>query len=131
MFKPGSVYETDHLGRNPVPKITDTVIGSYLVSDEKYLYINNGYEHLLNPEKPCIFQVYDHQLQYIDSFIVPDVVGQNYQLDPPIGGEKYQYLLFEEEDIGEWGLYIWDKSEIGTLHGKAYTQKKVVYGDKE
>lgn len=131
MFKPGSVYETDHLGRNPVPKITDTVIGSYLVSDEKYLYINNGYEHLLNPEKPCIFQVYDHQLQYIDSFTVPDVVGQNYQLDPPIGGKKYQYLVFDDEGTGEWGLYIWDKSEIGTLHGKAYTQKKVVYGDKE
>ena len=48
-------------------------------------------------------------------------------IGPPVGGEKYQYLVFDDEENCEWGLYIWDKSEIGTLHGKPYTQKKVVY----
>ncbi len=73
----------------------------------------------------------------IDEFTLPDTMkNTKYPQEPPIGGEKYQYLVFEEvekdEETGEvknleWGLYIWDKSSIGTLHGKPYEQTKIVY----
>ena len=65
--------------------------------------------------------------QLIDECVFPET--SYYYNDPPIGGE-YQYLLFEE-DTGEWGLYIWDKNEIGSLHGSACIQEKVSYGKTE
>lgn len=27
----------------------------------------------------------------------------------------------------KWGIYVWDKSDIGTLNGKTYTQKRICY----
>ena len=40
-------------------------------------------------------------------------------------------MSYEDLEKGEWGLYIWDKSSIGSLNGKAYKQEKVVYGKGE
>ena len=98
---------------------------STYVSDGKYFYLFSGFLSHNDPDIEDHFLVYDGQMELVDEFSVPDT--NTYTMDPPIGGEKYQYLVFDDEETGEWGLYIWDKSEIETLHGKAYTQQKIVY----
>ncbi len=97
----------------------------HVVYDTKYLYVNNA-SVLINPEIKK-FWVYDENMELVDEFILPETDREIE--DPPIGGENYQYLIFDDGETGEWGLYVWDKSEIGTLHGKPYTQQKVVYED--
>ena len=101
------------------------ISSSFLHSDFSYLYVTAGTLPNFYKEEESWVKVYDKNFQLIDEFVLPET--SYYLNDPPIGGEKYQYLLFEEEDTGEWGIAIWDKSELGTLHGKPYTQKKVVY----
>ena len=127
-----SLYETQLIGIRPdgtdrtvelerIPQVYNVVY------DTKYLYVNNA-QVLINPEIKR-FWVYDENMELVDEFTLPETDRE--VEDPPIGGEKYQYLVFDEEEGGEWGLYIWDKSEIGTLHGKPYAQQKVVYEDRK
>ena len=127
-----SLYETQLIGIRPdgtdrtvelerIPQVYNVVY------DTKYLYVNNA-KVLINPEIKR-FWVYDENMELVDEFTLPETDRE--VEDPPIGGEKYQYLVFDEEEGGEWGLYIWDKSEIGTLHGRPYAQQKAVYEDRQ
>lgn len=51
------------------------------------------------------------------------------------GDEDYRYQIYEiwnkaengSSEVTEWGLYTWDKKEIGTLKGKPFTEKKLTY----
>ena len=119
------VMSSDPDGANTVSAVKDIYQGSFVVSDGKYLYVNTGIIRLPYPEQENFFWVYDSDMNKVDEFTLPDTYSD--RIDPPIGGEKYQYLLFEDNGSGEWGIYVWDKSEIGTLHGKVYTQQRIVY----
>ena len=134
---PSAVVDNDHLKLVPVYAkngreepgemvINECASSSYLVTDNKYLYINNCFLNLIDSNIEKRFWVYDQDFELIDEFTLPDT--DTHLTDPPIGGQYYQYQLYEDETAEEWGLYIWDKSSIGTLHGKPYSQEKVVGG---
>ena len=109
--------------------------GKMLMSDEKYLYITNGWLSVdmsfaeeRDPEVPDLYVwVYDDRMDLVDEYAIPDTNDEPNYEQPP-GGEV-QYMRLQDEEIGEYGLYIWDKSDIGTLHGKAYSQRKVLYSN--
>ncbi len=120
-----SVYRMDVDGTNREDVIESVPNGSLLMSDGKYLYRNNAWEHYSFPEEEFRYWVYDQDMNLIDEFVSPETGGS--LLGSPIGGSGYQYLLFDDEN-GQWGLYVWDKSSIGSLHGAPYTQEKIIYG---
>ena len=93
-------------------------------SDGKYLYMDNQSLHELYGEKRHVL-VYDEDMKLFDEYTYPSDCEERFA--PPIGGERYQYLKYADEETGEWGLAIWDKSSIGSLCGNAYTQEKVSY----
>ena len=105
--------------------------GTYLMADGKYLYINYGaslriqfYDDRKIEDEEVLFEAYDKDMNLIDEFNIPRTNWT--MMDPPIGGEKYLYLPFEDIETGEWGLLVWDKSEIGTLHRKTVSAAKVL-----
>ena len=132
----GTICISDYLNKNPREVLDHVPRGSYVVSDLKYLYVNNSYLHVKDPGTEIRFQVYDKTMTLIDEFTLPESLNlTSYVLEPPVGGEKYQYLLYDiykldeetgEEKVCEWGLYVWDKSSIGTLKGKPYAQTKII-----
>ena len=93
-------------------------------SDGKYLYLDNQGLYEFYGDKRQVM-VYDENMKMVDEYTYPDTYQD--MATPPIGGERYQYLKYIDEETGEWGLMIWDKSSIGTLHGSPYTQTKVPY----
>ena len=121
-----SIRHTDVLGKNQESVIDNTAQGCLMGSDSRYLYVNNTMLNYFDPEIETCFRVYDQELKLIDEFTLPE--ADTPTIDLPVGGDKYQYQVFEDYETGEWGLKIWDKSSVGTLKGKAYTQKKVVGG---
>ena len=125
----GEIYVSDYR-KKEVRKVLDHVsLDSYIVSDQKYIYVNNALDHWKNPDIEIRYQVYDPEMTLVDEFTLPETMKNTpYSLDPPIGGEKYQYLVFNDHESGDWGLYVWDKNSIGSLHGKPYEQTKIVYG---
>ena len=124
------LYRTDWNGKGAVPVISGLYEEFSIQTDGRYLYIDDSaYKMLEDPESDIHVQVYDENMEPVDEYIIPET--KSYPMGGPVGGEKYQYLLFDDGETGEWGLYIWDKSEIGTLHGKPYTQQKVVYESRE
>ena len=110
---------------NETKEVLNIPQGVFLTSDTHYLYINSGSLNAVNPEEKKFFKVYDSSMNLVDEFIVPEEFGD--QRDFPVGGERYLYMRYEDEDTGEWGIMYWDKSSIGTLHGKAPEIVKVVY----
>ena len=124
-----TLYRTNWKGNEAVPALTESYEEFQIQTDDQFLYVDNSTHKLLDdPNAELKVKVYDKDFNLIDEYTVPD--SEIYSLGAPIGGTKYQYMIFDDEDAGEWGLYIWDKSEIGTLHGKPYTQQKVVYQDR-
>ncbi len=132
------VYVCDYLNKESELVLNHFPRYSYITSDLKYLYVNNGYSLFEDPGAEVWFKVYDESMTLVDEFTLPETMKDvlYYPQEPPIGGEKYQYLVFEDaeeneetgtKEVREWGLYVWDKSSIGTLHGKPYEQTKIVY----
>ena len=129
------LFEEDYNFETPVYRLNwdgsskETVMekmpqGYAVYSDEEYLYLDNQFLCELYGTKRQVL-VYNEKLEQVDEFTYPGTVDT--RITPPIGGEKYQYLMYNDEETSEWGLYIWDKSVIGTLRGSAYTQTKVPY----
>ena len=126
------LLKTDLNGSEEEIVFSEIESGKCLQSDAEYLYISNGwlsyqFDEEDNRPKPeeNHFWVYNKNMELIDDFCMPDTYPED-DVDPSLGG-RCQYLVFDDEITGEWGLYIWDKSEIGRLHGKPYTQQKTVY----
>ena len=120
---PVTLYETDILGGEKKAVLADYKQGNQLSCDGKYYYVNNVLVSSGNPETELEYRVYDKDFHLVDTFKMPE--SDTYPYGAPIGGEKYQYLKFYKGD--EWGLYIWDKSDIGSLKGDSYPQEKIVY----
>ena len=125
---PTEVYRTDLQGENRETVFEDIPQGYYVVGDEQYLYLNNAILVTWGDLTEKQYWVYDKDLKPVDQFTVPDT--DTSYLDPPIGGTDYQYEIFDDPDTGEWGVLVWDKSKIGSYHGAAYEQERIVYGVK-
>ena len=125
---PTSVYRTDLDGGNREVVFEGVPQGYYVVGDEKYLYLNNAMLVSWGNEEQKRYWVYDRDMNPVDEFTVPDT-DMSY-LDPPIGGTDSQYEICDDPDTGEWGVLVWDKSKIGSYHGAAYEQERIVYGVK-
>ena len=127
--KEGEVYLSDYLFRD-FRKVLDHVpLDDHVVSDQKYIYVHNVVNHWKDPDTKVLYQVYDPEdMTLLDEFTLPDTMkNTHFTMEPPIVGENYQYWGFEDNMTGEWGLYVWDKSSLGTLHGKPYEQIKIIY----
>ena len=129
---PVPIVSSDYKGDDLRVEMEGVYNSSTLYCDGKYLYVsNNSIRYFLPDEINCL-KIYDKELKLIDEAVVPEIndINENPLLaviDSPIGGSGYQYLPYEDEESGEWGVLVWDKSEIGTLHGSFYTQQKIVY----
>ncbi len=105
-----------------------------ILSDENYLYITDGLGWMW--KYPTFHDVYDSDLNKIDTFLVPDF----FNVDLPVGYGGRMIQVFEstapatatgpksivlrnafgeysEEPVKCWGVLIWDKSKIGTYNG--------------
>lgn len=138
-FHKTDVIRMDYDGKNIEVLLSGVEQGKMIYDDGKYIYLSSGWlthpwseedeETVRKKMEARHYWVYNKEMNLVDDFSLPST--DQTTIGPPVGGEKYQYLVFDDEETGEWGLYIWDKSEIGTLHGKAYTQIKVVYKDRK
>ena len=99
-------------------RLHDVPVTTQLKSDGNYLYLTD------TSSNERRYRVYDHEMNQIDEFIM-EITGTD--IDPSVGGKDFQYLIFDDREAGEWGLYVWDKAEIGTLNGGKCSQIKVPY----
>lgn len=122
-FAKVNMYSSDFSGEDI--KDTNLLVEQawFFQSDGKYLYVEDVLSAALYGDKPKTIYVYDSSLNLVD-FYTPPATDISF-INSPIGNEHYQYLLFDEDN--EWGIYVWEKSGIGTYHGSTYDQKRVVY----
>ncbi|MBR4164171.1 MAG: hypothetical protein IKR11_11665, partial [Solobacterium sp.] len=111
-------------GTNSETMMKNIPQGKVLLSDGKYLYLENGWMVLDGDEEVKRFWVYDQDMNLVDELAVPDTYLGTFT--PPVGGTDYQYQIFDDSENGAWGIYVFDKSKIGTLHGAPYPQEKIV-----
>ena len=119
------LYETDVFGETKNIVLKDIPQGERISSDGRYFYFNNSRFNELDSETEIVYQVYDSSFRQIDEVCMLDT-GEFWS-EIPVGGEKYQYLRYDDAESGEWGLYIWDKSSIGTIHGGLCPYSKIPY----
>ena len=105
-------------------ELGDICQGNLILSDGRYLYINSG--NIPEPDlgKAKRWRAYDENHEFVDEFILPE--SSYYYYAVPIGGEHYQYLVYEDES-GQWGISVWDKSLIGSYHGKTVEPEIILY----
>ena len=105
---------------------------SRIIADEKYLYVTNSADSSGEPD--IYHDVYDENLNKIDSFTVPSFFNQ----DLPVGTVQRVIAVFESTELPadtspdsiyipgiierdapakSWGVLIWDKSKLGTYNG--------------
>ena len=110
--------------------------GSVLGYDGKYFYLDQTFvDYEKNKAEAAsgqisggtgsdshAVQVYDRSFRPVDEIRMPSVNETGGCT--PVGGEKQQYRLYEDENTGDWGLIVVDKSEIGTLNGRSLPVKQ-------
>ena len=119
------LVQADIYGKPEKNVLEDIEQLSNILSDGKYLYICNTQIHQAYPEIEEECRVYDENFQLVDKFKLPDT-GNLYVV--PIGGEKNQYVRYSDEESGEWGLLVFDKSRIGTIQGDYCPYSFIRYG---
>lgn len=114
-----SVYENGPSERGSGSAvIRDLDISSVIASDGRYLYVRRSTYALREN-----FYVYDREYRLVDTFF--DQRKDSFLDDAPICGESFRYIRFSDPWSGEWGLYVWDKKEIGSLNGRAPDYRKI------
>ena len=119
------LYQCDEYGENESIVIKNIPQGSILKYDGRYYYLDNAMISHEDPEVENKVRVYDEEFVLKDEFSLPST--DTYLYDTPIGGAKYQHLIFDDSETEEWGLYVWDKEEIGQLNGRSYSQQRICY----
>ncbi|MBR0086897.1 MAG: hypothetical protein IJL98_04060 [Lachnospiraceae bacterium] len=109
------LQETDVFGHVKETLPEKLRVTDWLQGDGTYLYVTNTYDHIMDPSRDEICRVYDMDLKQVDEYVLPDT-GNTY--GAPVGGGAFQYLTYENEENGEWGLLSFDKSLISTLQGR-------------
>lgn len=115
-------YKTDLLGKNGKKVLTEkeSEITS-ITSDGTYFYFDNANQVVKKPSKKQIITVRDENMKVVDTFMLPD--GKlNYSFTPQ--DEKY-FLFGKYNDDGKCVLVLADKSQIGSINGKAIKYKEL------
>ncbi len=120
-----SILRTDIYGRDGEIVIPEIEQLSTMMSDGNYFYITNTQIHLAYPEVEEKCLVYDDNFQLVDEYKLPDT-GNPY--GPAIGGDAFQYVRYSDEESGDWGLLVFDKSRIGSIHGDYCPYSFIRYG---
>ena len=116
----GHVYMSDLDGGNPEVILEDVPQGTRLIADEDYLYLANTAFVIREGEERQIYQVYDKEMQLVDSIGIPYTSPK----DREIGyAEGFYYLKNISDD--KIALVYFDKSTIGTHQGKDFEYKIV------
>ena len=119
------LVQADIYGKPEKTVLEDIEQLSNILSDGKYFYICNTQIHQAYSEIEEKCQVYDENFQLVDEYKLPDT-GDPYVV--PIGGEKSQYLCYSDKESGEWGLLVFDKDKIGSIHGDYCPYLFIRYG---
>ena len=126
---PGVRYLADLDGTNAEVLLSDTPHCYKFISDGVYLYQTNSYAVDYGYEENSVYQVFDRDLQLVDTFALPydDFVGC-IGIGPP--DKLYyvfrRYLTPGDESSLTWGVACWDKSGIGTYNGRPFDVTKTL-----
>ncbi len=123
------LYIADLDGSNMEVFLEDAVYGDYYYSDGKYLYVSNYALVARGLEEEEYFQVYDSDMNLVDTFTIPFDGTWNVG----IGREEGIYFwTYGENDLDEDGetilsmsLNLFDKGSIGSLDGGAFEYSEV------
>ena len=126
-YTSSDLYRCDAMGgsENLVLKKSDIPENVSLGFDGRYFYLCTMLTDSESNTSNKRFLIYDKDFKKVDEITVPKT--DSFMYDSPVGGMDHQYLLFDDPESNEWGIYVWDKSDIGTLNGKTYTQKRICY----
>ncbi len=127
------IYVTDLDGSNPELLMDDVPYGTYIYSDETWLYMTNYYAMVMGEDDEQYYKVYDSGLNLVDTFVSPfESVWSTC-----IGMAEGTYFwtvgsgsIAVDEDGNTTGyrsmtLQFFDKSDIGTLDGAEFTYSEV------
>lgn len=114
------VYMSDLDGRNPEVILEDVEQGTRLIADEDYLYLANTAFVIREGEERQIYQVYDKEMQLVDSIGIPYTSPKDREIGYADG--FYYFNRISEDKIA---LLYFDKSTIGTHQGKDFEYKIV------
>lgn len=126
-----TIARTDWKHSEAEPVITGISRFEWPVSDGKYLYVHNYVEKIFSddPSFPVTFKVYDKDMKPVDEFRLPEK-KDSWKWNPnapDIGGEKYLYFTWQDDESQEWGIGRMDKSRIGNLKGAEIETELITY----
>ena len=114
------VYMSDLDGGNPEVILEDVEQGMRVIADENYLYLSNTAMVIREGEERQIYQVYDTNMQLVDSIGIPYTSPKDREIGYADG--FYYFNSISEDKIA---LLYFDKSTIGTHQGKDFEYKIV------
>lgn len=130
------VYIADLDGTNAVVLMEDMSMYRWYSSDGNYLYVSNtpecldtiyqDYDPNDDTEKKYefvqILDVYDKNMELVDSMQAP---FHTFPTEPVYGIGDKMYILIQNDTRDGIQIECWDKTKIGTYHGKEYELTKV------
>lgn len=114
------VYMAELDGSNPRIILEDVKQGTRLIADENYLYLSNTAFVLREGEERQIYQVYDKELQLVDSIGIPYTSAKDREI-----GYADGFYYFKNMGEDKMALVFFDKSTIGTHQGKDFVYEEV------
>ena len=120
------VYIANLDGTNPKILFESMEQGKEFFSDGKYLYISNCGLVEEKLEKKIFYDVYDGNLNKVDTFGMPYSSVQ----DVTIGEEAGLYFTMTRKGMTGTTLEYFDKSKIGTCNKKAFPIEDIAYVEK-
>lgn len=126
--EPQTVYIAELDGGEPRPLLEDIPQVSYFFSDGEYLYLFDDWMPEIDDwlTNPGLYTVYDKDLNIVDTFRAP-VMPHGRPVRLPVGEKDRMYYLYEDEENDTWSLMYWDKSGIGSYHGKTISMTEITY----
>ena len=135
-----NVYIANLDGTDAKVLLKDMPMYRWFTSDGNYLYVSDCPENIdkivssaefkenSDTEQKLSFQftthvdVYDKDMKLIDSMVAP---YRDWPYEPAYGIGDQLFLLQQNDAGDKMELYCWDKTQIGSYHGKKYEYKKI------
>ena len=114
------VYMSELDGSNPKTIIEDVRQGIRILTDDDYMYLTNTAFVLRGEEETQVYQVYNKELQLVDTMGVPYAMPR----DGEIGNSKGTYFFKQMEDESIVLVYF-DKNTIGSYQGNVFVYNEV------
>lgn len=114
------VYMSELDGTNPNVIIEDVAQGTRILADDSYLYLTNTAFVIREGKEKQIYQVYDKELQLVDSIGIPYTMPEDREI-----GDTNGLYFFKKMNEDKIALVYFDKSTIGTYQGKDFVYTEV------